>query len=154
MEKHQPTTLCGLEKYLVLLEQAPWNVLYRIGIGYALVPVVSQFSGEDRSGWHLVVWFLGVLFTLRLLPAIARMIVPFSREAREIWTERRRVAKDFDSYQWQKLTWFGVGLAVFMSSSGNVDAIVLALTSFCLICGGFAFYVWRRKAVLKGAGGA
>ena len=54
---------------LYWLDQPPWSALYRIGIGYVMLPLFSRLFGKDATGWCLVLWFIGVLFALRLLPA-------------------------------------------------------------------------------------
>jgi hypothetical protein len=41
---------------------------------------------------------------------VLRKVLPFSAEAKQIWSDRRQVAKLHDSYQWQKLFWVALGL--------------------------------------------
>ena len=103
MSRPLPATLRAQEKFLVRIDQPPWDALYRIGVGYVMLPVFYQFFGNNHPGWYLVTWFLGVLCALRVLPAVFRKALPFSREVRDLWAERRQVAKHCDSYQWQKL---------------------------------------------------
>jgi hypothetical protein len=135
---------------LVRLDQPPWSALYRIAIGYVMLPLFSRLFGTDAAGWCLVLWFLGVLFTLRLLPAVLRKGLPFSRELRTLWFERRQTAKRFDSYQWQKLIWFGIGLAGYAVLSGHSGGLVDALIVFCLLSGGVGVLLWRRRAMVAG----
>jgi hypothetical protein len=148
-----PTKLRAHERLLVRLDQPPWSALYRIGIGYVMLPLFFRLFGKDAAGWWLVFWFIGVLFALRLLPAILRKALPFSREVSALWFERRQTAKRFDSYQWQKLIWFGIGLAGYAASSRTFGGMVGALTIFCLISGGVGILIWRqRTAVRENAG--
>ena len=133
------------ERVLVAVERFPWSALYRIGIGYSVVPVYSRLFSQHNSGWNLVLWFIGVLFTLRLVPAMLRRVLPFSQEVAAVWAERRVMAKRFDSYQWQKLFWFGVGLSAHAASSRHIGGIGAALTLFCLLGGGLGFVVWRQR---------
>jgi len=144
-----PTTLRPRERLLVRMEQSPWSALYRIGIGYLVLPVFYQLFGNDGHGWYLTLWFLAVLFLLRLLPAVFRKALACSQEVREIWRERRQIAKYHDSYQWQKLIWFGFGMVGYAVSSGNVDSVASALVGFCLIGGGLGVYFWRRRNVAE-----
>ena len=110
-----------------------------------MVPLFSRLSAKDDHGLSLVFWFVGVLFALRVVPAILRKALPFSRQVTVIWAERRRMAKRFDSYQWQKLFWFGIGLAAYAISPGEFGGIARALTVFCLVSGALGFLVQRWK---------
>jgi hypothetical protein len=134
------------ERILVLIDQFPWSALYRIGIGYVMLPLFYRLFEKGAPGWCLILWFTGVLFALRLLPAVFRKVFPVSQEVRDVWVERRQTAKRFDSYQWRKLVWFGIGLAGYAVLSGNSVGIVGALTLFCLISGGVGVLIWRRRA--------
>lgn len=135
------------EQFLVRIEQCPWSAVYRIGIGYVLLPAYYQLFGHNEPDLHLLIWFLAVLFLLRLLPGVLRKALPFSQEMREIWKERRQIAKHHDSYQWEKLIWFGFGLAAYALSLGNIGSTASALTGFCLIGGGLGLYFSRRSKV-------
>ena len=95
MKKYLSETLRLDERVLVRIERPPWSALYRIGIGYAILPVFYLFSGNNVPEWWIIVWFLGVLLTLRLIPAIARKAIPFSGTVRDCWIENRQFAKDF-----------------------------------------------------------
>lgn len=130
------------------LEEFPCSAIYRIGIGYVILPLFDRWSGRHENGWYLVLWFLGVLLTLRLAPMVLRKVLPFSRELSAVWTERRRLAKRFDSVQWQKLFWIGIGLAGYAAVSGRFDGLGGALTMFCLISGGLGILAWRGRAAV------
>ena len=145
-----PTQIRAHERMLVRLDQPPWSALYRMGVGYAMLPLFERFFGKDDPGWYLVLWFIGVLFALRLLPVVFRKELPFSQEVKDIWFERRQTAKRFDSYQWQKLIWFGIGLASYAELSGHSGSMIGALTAFCLISGGAGALIWRRRVVVGG----
>jgi len=41
--------------------------------------------------------FIGLLVALRVGPAVLRMVLPFSRETKDIWFRRRQIAKRYDS---------------------------------------------------------
>jgi hypothetical protein len=113
-----------------------------------MLPLFYSLFGKDDSGWYVVLWFISVLLALRLLPAVFRKALPFSREVRDIWIERRQTAKRFDSYQWRKLIWLGIGLAGYAVLSKNSGGIVGALTVFCLLSGGVGTLIWRRRAMV------
>jgi hypothetical protein len=106
-------------------------------------------SSKEDSGWFLVLWFLCVLIALRVLPAVFRKLLPFTREVEAIWAQRRRAAKRYDSYQWSKLFWFGIGMACYVAVSGGWDGILGALTVFCTIGGGVGFAFWRIRCAAE-----
>lgn len=133
------------ERILLSAERFPWNAIYRIAIGYWMLPLFLRLSTKDDLGWSLLLWFVALLLTIRLLTAVLRKLLPFSKEVAAAWAERRLLAKRFDSYQWQKLFWFGAGLAAYTVSSGQSTWPVAALTAFCLIGGALGFLVWRHR---------
>ena len=124
-------------------ERRPWSAIYRGGIGAVLIPVASRWrTGKDP--WSLIAVFLMVLITLRLVPLILRRLLPFSREVASEWARQRRLAKRFDSYQWQKLLWIGVGLTSYIVLAADYGSSSVALAAFCLLSGGFGSAMWRR----------
>lgn len=56
---------------------------------------------------------------LRLVPAVLRRIFPFSSEAKDLWFQRRNLGKRYDSYQWQKLFWLGLGMLPYAFRRGH-----------------------------------
>lgn len=133
------------EHVLVLLEQPPWSALYRMGVGIVMIPLFFRLSGGNVSDWWFVVWFVCTLFALRLIPAVLRKVLPFSSEVKAIWLERRQLAKSYDSYQWQKLFWVGIGLAGYAVVSKEFGGVGGVITGFCLISGGFGLLMWWRR---------
>jgi hypothetical protein len=67
------------------------------------------------------------------------------------WAERRQLALRFDSYQWQKLFWLGLGLAVYLLLSGRGPAEALALTVLSLIVGalGLLRWTWQLRQIAR-----
>src|SRR5271169_6612304 len=120
-----------LEKLLVLLESSPWDAVYRLAIGFATVSVFSHVFGKDRSVWAFVAFLLGVLFMLRVAPAVFRRVMPFSDTVQQVWAERRQLAKRYDSYQWQKLLWIGAGLALNAILSNQILTSRMMVSSIC-----------------------
>jgi hypothetical protein len=131
------------EVVLVHVEEAPWAQFYRMLLGFWLVPGTSVLTGDDPSGWRLGVCQLMVLVGLRLGPAVTRKLVPFSSAPRQRWAKRRQMAKRYDSYQWQKLFWFGVGLTAYLLVSGNVTTGQLLLALLLLTSGAAGLVTWH-----------
>lgn len=137
------------EQALALLDQPPWNALYRIGLGAAILPMYGYFF-DASSSWHLVLWFVGVLISLRLIPAVIRKALPFSRELKSIWAERRVMAKRFDSYQWRKLFWLGIGMGASGLPLDQMSQIATTLIALCLIGGTIGIIVFRYRTASSG----
>ena len=71
----------------------------------------------------------------------------FSRKRVEIWAGRRTLAKAWDSYQWQKLFYIGVGLMSFYSVfSGELSVFRVALCLSCVVFGAVGVIQWRIVA--------
>jgi len=85
-----------------------------------------------------------LLIGLRVGPAVLRKLLPFSAEAKQIWLDRRQIAKKYDSYQWQKLFWVGLGLLPYANAGGGLKAGEMVLTAICLIRGCAGLLIWRR----------
>jgi hypothetical protein len=131
------------EMLLVSLETPPWDALYRIVIGLAILPVMPRLWDGNRSGWALAPFLIVVLLTLRVVPAVVRKFVPFSDTVQAVWAERRQVAKRWDSYQWQKLLWFGIGLALCTVLSGRYLTSRIVVCSICLVSGALGLARWQ-----------
>ena len=140
------TQLPTHERFIALLDDYPWSGFYRVGLGYVMLPSFSLLCGKDFHDWCVVGVFLGTLFALRLVSAVLRKVLPFSNEVKAIWAERRQMAKRFDSYQWQKLFWLGVGMACYAMISEKFGGAVGVLAVFCLTSGGLGVLFWRRRA--------
>jgi hypothetical protein len=142
------------ERALLQLQVFPWDAIYLALVGFGILSAMALLRVETRSVWTLLSCFFGTLVMVRVIPAIIRKLVPFSPAVQSVWFDRRQIAKRFDSYQWQKLFWIGVGLALHVSVTRRfwMPAIVLAL--LCLLFGAVGVVRWRtvssRTAVLKG----
>ncbi len=56
------------------------------------------------------------------------------------------IAKRFDSYQWGKLLWFGLGMSVYLALAEHAPRWGVALAVFCVIAGGIGLLIWQRHA--------
>jgi hypothetical protein len=133
----------SLERFLIGLDSWPWNAIARVGIGLSIPPVFRVLSGSDDSVWTFLALFIGLLIGLRLGPILLRLALPFSAQTREVWSERRALGKRYDSYQWQKLFWIGLGLLPYVLF-GKARTAELAATIICLLGGSLGLLIWRR----------
>jgi hypothetical protein len=115
-------------------------------VGYLVVPAWSASTGGRSADWTVFPFFLAILVALRVVPAVLRKLLPFGGSVQAIWTERRQLAKRFDSYQWQKLFWIGLGLALYTLQSGRRFGALLTLMFICLLTGALGLLFWRHRA--------
>jgi hypothetical protein len=142
MKLQNPQTT-GFDRLLLRLEAPPWYAIYRIGIGFLVLPALSRLAGEDHSAGTLLAFLLGVLALLRAAPMLIRKVLPVSPQVHRIWFERRRIAKRYDSYQWRKLFWIGLGLAISFASTGEFPVSGALICSFLLLSGALGLIQWR-----------
>ena len=133
-----------LERFLVDLDSGPSSAVSRVALGLCIPPVFRALSGGSDRIWIDLVLFLALLIGLRVGPAVLRKILPFSAEVKQIWSDRRQIAKLHDSYQWQKLFWVGLGLLPWAIAGGGLKTGEWVLTAMCLIGGGAGLLIWRR----------
>jgi hypothetical protein len=133
-----------LERFLVELDSGPSSAVSRVALGLCIPPLFRALSGGADRIWIDLVLFLALLIGLRVGPAVLRKVPPFSTEAKQIWFDRRQVAKLHDSYQWQKLFWVGLGVLPYAAVSGGLRTGEWVLTAICLIGGGAGLLMWRR----------
>lgn len=136
----------NFERLIIGAETFPFDVAYRAAIGFLTLPMVSRLAGEDHDDWLLVPFLLGVFLVLRVVPAVVRKLIRFSPEAQRIWAQRRLLAKRYDSYQWRKLFWIGVGLGACAVISGRLSAGTILVTLVCLTSGMLGVVRWRIVA--------
>ena len=144
----------SLEKFLVGLDSGPWSAAYRAVIGFCVPDILRLLSGGRDQIWLSLLLFMGLLVALRVGPAILRMILPFSREAKDIWFQRRQIAKLHDSYQWQKLLWIGIGMLVFAATVGGLRVGEQAVMLLCLVGGAAGLLIWYRSGAAQARQGA
>jgi hypothetical protein len=120
----------------------------------ALVPYLGlMLVGLDSSGSTLFILFFGVLALMRILPALLRRVIPFTDEAQSIWQARRQLAKRYDSYQWKKLTWIGIGWGVYAVIGSEPRKPLIILAIFCCFVGLAGTARWTYRKRIKSADG-
>jgi len=134
----------AVERYLVGLEALPWSAVWRMGLGLTIPPVFSVIAGGKELIWPYLALFVGLLLALRVAPALFRFALPVSQDAKEAWRKRRFIAKDYDSYQWQKLFWIGLGMLPHAFIGSGLGAGGRALLAICLIGGGAGLVTWLK----------
>jgi len=117
--------------------------IYRLAIGFVLVPLFGWWHGDEGSDWRLFPFFLVVLLMLRVVPAVVRAVLPFPEDLQARWLGSRVLAKRFDSYQWCKLVWFGLGLAGYLAIAGRAQPVQIILCLASLVAGGLGALRWR-----------
>lgn len=133
-------------KLILGLETLPWNILYRVAIGYGVMPSAMWVYGAMPSLGQLFTALLVILVSLRIIPGVLRRVMPFDREVKNIWAERRALAKRYDSYQWQKLFGIGVGWAVYLFLHKRTSGAPVALAGACVIAGALGMIFWLRAS--------
>ena len=144
--------MTAVEKILVLIDRSYLGALYRIVIGFALIPTLSLVGLDVRSPWTLTLGLLTVLISLRIFPALIRKLLPLSAAVNAIWFERRQIAKRYDSYQWQKLFFVGVGLASYILASRAFVISRIFVAGICVILGAVGLARWYgHKSTVRGS---
>jgi len=133
----------AFERALVRLESAPFHALYRVLIGLLILPAHRALWPADAPEWSLPLVVLLVLGMLRAVPALARKVIPFSTQTRMLWSARRLVGKRYDSYQWRKVFWIGLGLAISIALMGAYIAPAVGIATVCLLGGAVGMVRWR-----------
>lgn len=144
-EKMRSEEIGAFDRLLMALGIFPWEGLYLAVVGFITIPVMSLLV-KDPSGWKLIPSLLAVLLMLRLVPAALRRLLPFSSSLLRVWAERRQISKHYDSYQWRKLFWLGIGLASYTTVSGQFSVPRIVVTSTCLLSGALGLARWRVVA--------
>ena len=141
----------SIERFLIALDSWPWSAGSRVALGLIIPPVFRVLSGDSDSIWIYLALLIGLLAMLRVVPALMRHALPFSAEATAIWAERRHIAKQYDSYQWQKLFWIGLGLLPHALIGGGLGKGELVVTFICLAGGSAGLLLWQRVNAARSA---
>lgn len=137
-----------LEKLLLQIERQPLAALYRMAIGFLLLLIYQKFVGSNLSTVFLL-YFVSVLLAIRVVPLVIRKVLPFSRELQLLWFSRRNLGKEYDSFQWRKLFWIGLGMAAYVVAYGDRTSTHLFVAEICIIGGAVAHLIWRRVPAAK-----
>jgi hypothetical protein len=140
-----------LERFLINLERWPWSGISRVALGLCIPPVFDALSGGRDGVSTYLALFIGLLVALRAIPLVLRRTLPFSAEAKQMWAERRYIAKQYDSYQWQKLFWIGLGLLPYAVVGDGLRNGELVVTLICLTGGSAGLLFWRRGNAARSA---
>jgi len=85
------------------------------------------------------------MLSLRIVPVFLRKLLPLSAEVKTIWAERRQLAKRYDSFQWQKLFFIGLGLAGYTLFSRALFPSTVAVSGFCVLFGAIGLVRWYTQ---------
>ena len=132
-----------MEKVLVNLDIGIPGALLRVVLGALFVPVVETLRPGAGLG-TLSALLIVALFAVKVAAAAGRKAVPASTGVRAHWEWRRNLARYYDSYQWRKLVWFGIGIVIgaATASPGTRQQWILGLV--CAAAGAIAEPLWRR----------
>jgi len=136
-----------LELFLIKLDATPWNVLWRVVLGFYIPSIIRLVAGGSGSVLFSVSIFFALLVALRVVPAVLRHVLHFSPDATEVWRRRRRIGKLYDCYQWQKLFWLGLGMLPHSFGVGDFRFAISLLVIFCLGLGGVGLFGWTALCV-------
>jgi hypothetical protein len=136
-----------LENILMRIEQRPWGAIYRVVIGICFLEAFCLMYGADGPPAALVIFFLATLGSLRAVPALLRWLLPFSAEAKIVWRRRRMLAKRYDSFQWQKLFWIGLGIGFDVVLTARYKTSLVGLAVACVALGFVGLAIWRCRQV-------
>jgi hypothetical protein len=136
----------AFERILVDLDGPTSGPAARVLLGLVMVPAFRVTAGGSDRAWIFIALFFGLLMALRVAPAVLRHALKFSDEAKAIWAERRGIAKRYDSYQWQKLFWIGLGMVPTVATAQSLRVGELIVLAMCLIGGGAGLFLWRRHS--------
>jgi hypothetical protein len=137
------------EESLIKIERMPWAETYLILIGAGVPELNSLLFGHDASASSLALLLISVLAMVRLGPAVVRRAIPFSPEAQSIWMRRRALAKRYDSYQWRKLFWVGLGLGFNAALWNKHQSYLIIAVLVCCLPGSVGLIIWRRRQMAE-----
>ncbi|SRR6266568_3482769 len=135
-----------LDKVLVSIDRSPLDGVLRALIGFVSIPVLSLLRQDVRSGWTLTIGLISLMLSLRIVPLFMRKLLPLSPEVMAVWSERRQIAKRYDSFQWQKLFYTGIGLACYTLVSRELLTSSIAASGFCVLFGAIGIVRWYTQA--------
>lgn len=140
-----PNETSRIESTILSMEAFPWNALYLAALGLFAAPILARLWGPYRPGWMLPVFLLAVLFTIRVMSVIMRKTFSFSARTQEVWSNRRELAERYDSYQWRKLLWIGLGLLVYAFCVRDLEMWTMVTAVTAVLAGGLGEVYWQQS---------
>lgn len=116
----------------------------RVGAGFAFWPLAASLLTRESPLWQWTALFLVYLLIWRFGPIFLRWLPVFSKPLKQEWARQRQLAKRYDSYQWQKLFWFGTGMLMHSGYSGVLQPTEGQTAIICVVAGVTGMIVWRR----------
>jgi len=135
-----------LETVIFKIDEWPCQALYRMALGFAIPWICVKLLSQDPAGSGMVAGFVAGLILIRAVPLVLRRVLPFSGELEGLWFQRRMLSKTYDSYQWRKMFWMGVGMTLFGIGFGSFLGAIRWLSVFCLLTGIVGIWMWNRVA--------
>jgi hypothetical protein len=130
----------------------PGAYVLRVLFGFALLYLTASWRASGQwSFWALVALLLTALLALRIALVCVRKILPFSTHLKEAWFRERQQGKRFDSYQWSKLFWIGLGMAAYLAGEARAQPNELALVLVCIAAGAAGMFFWHRARAMPRA---
>jgi len=136
----------SLERLLIRADVGPPGALARVVLGALLLPAVHGLFREPGP-WTAVLSLLALLFSLKAGAAVARKLMPSTELVRAHWEWRRNLARFYDSYQWRKLVWFGLGVLAYAAAGSPHRAWHWALGAAVTSAGAAGEWFWRRRGL-------
>lgn len=130
---------------LTTAERAPLGAVYRVILGFVLFPLASILRLPSTNWRDVTVLILSLLVVLRVGPAAVRRVFRFPDGVKAVWAERRQLAKRYDSYQWRKLFWLGLGLCAYIGLSRDFQPSRAIPSLACLLAGAVGMAIWSRR---------
>lgn len=141
-----------MNRLLLAIDGARGGAVLRVALGACISFLNQGICGGECGAVLPVITLVGVLLALKVVPVFVRRAIPFPKDVQAEWEKRRRLTKQFDSYQWRKLFWIGLGMSV-ASSMGVAGSSTFALALWCLAAGSAGLLIWHRiPSVLKSVG--
>ena len=114
---------------------------------YAFIATALYETLLPTASWiGLVAVQLLAMLGLRLFGIALRRGVRFSETTLETWAIRRKIGKYYDSYQWKKATWIGLGILFYVLLFARARSDFLGLAVVCIAAGAIGILAWRRVA--------
>jgi hypothetical protein len=133
------------DKLLISIDRSSLSAALRALFGFICIPLLSFLGLDVHSTLVVTGGLLLQMLSLRIVPVLVRKVLPLSGEANAVWTERRQIAKRYDSFQWQKLFFIGLGMACYMLLSQEILTSTMTVSSCCILFGAIGLARWYTQ---------